>query len=105
MITLTNATSTLALPPDLDWPDEFSWSPIKTKVEPSITGSLIIDVGVLSAGRHFVRLGRVVRFPWTPELVSELLKATAEQQAPPRRVPLPVRHRHSPKGSQVNWDY
>ena len=51
MITLTNGALVITLPPDLDWPDEFNWSPVRTKTEPSITGSLIIDTAALAGGR------------------------------------------------------
>lgn len=51
MITLTNGAVSLVLPVDLDWPDEWSWSPVKTKTEPSITGSLIVDTAAQVGGR------------------------------------------------------
>ena len=61
--------------------------------------------GVLVAGRHFIRLGRVVRFPWSAELVAELMKTTVEQHAPTPRQQRSIRPRRSNKGSPVNWDY
>lgn len=61
--------------------------------------------GVLVAGRHFIRLGRVVRFPWSAELVAELLKTTGEQNAPPPRQQRSIRPQRSVKGSPVNWEY
>jgi hypothetical protein len=33
------------------WTDEFSWSPVKSSAEHSITGALIVDQGVRLAGR------------------------------------------------------
>lgn len=61
--------------------------------------------GALVAGRHFIRLGRVVRFPWSPELIAELLKATDEQNGPTLRQQRSIRPQRSTRGNPVNWDY
>lgn len=65
----------------------------------------LMQRGVLIAGRHFIRLGRVVRFPWSAELVAELLKTTGEQHTPTPRQQRSIRPQRSGKGSPVNWDY
>lgn len=65
----------------------------------------LMQRGVLVGGRHFIRLGRVVRFPWSAELVAELLKTTVEQNAPTPRQQRSIRPLRSAKGSPVNWDY
>jgi hypothetical protein len=61
--------------------------------------------GVLQAGRHYVKFGRVLRFPWSPALVAELLHASSEQAVSPERVRPTPRQRRPVKGSPVNWDY
>lgn len=61
--------------------------------------------GVLSAGCHFIRLGRVVRFPWSADLVTELLKASMNHQATPCLATVKVRQPVRRNSSPVNWDY
>jgi predicted DNA-binding transcriptional regulator AlpA len=65
----------------------------------------LIKRGVLVDGRHLIRLGRVVRFPWSAELVAELLKTTVEQHVPTPRPQRSIRPRRTATGSPVNWDY
>lgn len=50
-ITLTAGAVTLTLDPDLHWSDEFEWFATEQKVERSITGALIVDLGTRLAGR------------------------------------------------------
>lgn len=42
---------TFTLPGDLNWTDEFSWSPVARAAEYSLTGALIIEEAVKQAGR------------------------------------------------------
>lgn len=49
-ITLTHAGTTLALPDDLSWTDEFTYSPVLQSTERSITGALIVDEVDLTGG-------------------------------------------------------
>lgn len=51
-ITLNDGTTTLTLSPDLLWVDENDWSPVQQSVQPTITGALDVQVGVLLAGRR-----------------------------------------------------
>lgn len=51
MITLTIAATVLELPRDLVWADEFDYSPVGQQIEPTLTGALVIQEGVLQAGR------------------------------------------------------
>lgn len=51
VITLSDGTTTLVLDPDLAWTDEFDWAQVAQAIERSLTGALIVDVGVLDAGR------------------------------------------------------
>lgn len=41
----------LTLPGDLNWVDEFAWSPVARAAEYSLTGALIIEEAVKQAGR------------------------------------------------------
>ena len=41
----------LDLPNDLDWIDEFNWSPVQASNHYTITGALVIEQGVKQAGR------------------------------------------------------
>lgn len=77
MITLTYNGATTVLPEDLAWTNEYSWSPVTQKVSPSITGSLIVDVGVLSAGRQIELTGDRDR-AWMTRGVADQLRAIAQ---------------------------
>lgn len=51
MITLTHANGTIVLPKDLDWPDEFEWTPAVTSEQRTMTGALVIHHSVAQSGR------------------------------------------------------
>jgi hypothetical protein len=51
-----------------------------------------IKTGQLEAGRHFIRVGRTIRFPWGPELLQALLADSVTTRPP-------VRTRSSPRPS------
>ncbi len=51
MITLTYDTTTLTLPPDLVWVDEFAWQPVEQAVQRSLTGALIVEARARTGGR------------------------------------------------------
>lgn len=50
-ITLSRGGVTLTLPDALDWSDEWAWTPVEQSSERSVTGALIVDVGVKQGGR------------------------------------------------------
>ena len=56
-ITLTRGATTLQLPPEMAWPDEFAWSPVQQSSERSITGELVIDVAAAVGGRQITLQG------------------------------------------------
>lgn len=60
---------------------------------------------ILIQGRHFLRLGRVLRFPWSEELVSSLLELSARTLplAPPPLSPVVVSRKKRP--TAINWEY
>jgi hypothetical protein len=78
MITLSLYTTVLTLPLDLDWTDEFTWSPVKTKSEPSITGSLIIDTATMAAGRP-ITLQNATESGWIDRATLATLQSWANQ--------------------------
>ena len=51
MITLFDGTTTLELPEDLDWSDEFVWSATEQSMTRGLTGKPIIQVAARNAGR------------------------------------------------------
>jgi len=51
MITLSDGTTTIELPGDLIWTDEFSWSAVERSDSRGLTGAVIRQVGVRQAGR------------------------------------------------------
>ena len=64
-----------------------------------------IQRGILAAGRHYFKFGRVIRFPWSAELIANLLQASAVPEVRPcevRHAPRPTRTR---KRNPINWDY
>ena len=50
-ITLTRGTTTLTLPDDLLWVDEFGWQPVEQRVSYTITGAVIVEAAAKQAGR------------------------------------------------------
>jgi predicted DNA-binding transcriptional regulator AlpA len=60
---------------------------------------------ILIQGQHFLRLGRVLRFPWSPDLVAGLLAVSAQTPpvAPPSLSPVLAPRKKRP--TVINWDY
>lgn len=50
-IELSYGVTTISLPQDLQWSDEFDWAPVGQGVERSVTGALIVQARAMSAGR------------------------------------------------------
>jgi predicted DNA-binding transcriptional regulator AlpA len=64
-----------------------------------------IQKQILVQGRHFLKIGRVLRFTWSDDLVSILMHDSA--LALPVALPAVVRVRQTSKksDSSLNWDY
>lgn len=60
---------------------------------------------ILVQGRHFLRLGRVLRFPWSDELVSSLLELSAQALPLPSPPLSPVIVSRKKRPSAINWEY
>ena len=60
---------------------------------------------ILVQGRHFLKIGRVLRFTWSDDLVVCLLHDSA--QAVPVAAPAirPVCRMRKKTGSSLNWEY
>lgn len=56
-ITLSDGTTTIDLPADLEWQDEFDWTPVEQSTEYSLTGALIVQSGAMQAGRPITLYG------------------------------------------------
>lgn len=48
----------IPIPQDLEWVDEFTWSPVQQKVETSLTGALVIQESVQLKGRPITLQGK-----------------------------------------------
>ena len=48
---LFDGTTTITLPDDLEWSDEYDWDTIRQDVQPMIGGGISISENVLTAGR------------------------------------------------------
>lgn len=56
-ITIAKDGVVLALPPDLVWTDELTWSAVSQSTERSITGALLVDAMARSGGRPITLAG------------------------------------------------
>lgn len=76
MTTLTYAATTLTLPDDLPWTDEFGWPAVEQRSEYSITGALIVEASAKLAGRPVTLTGNETR-GWISRATLLTLKAWA----------------------------
>ena len=65
-ITLTRASTTLTLHPDLYWSEEHNWFPVEQTAQRTITGALIVSVATRLAGRPVTLQPEDDRSAWTP---------------------------------------
>ncbi len=72
-IILSAQDKTVELPADLEWIDEYTWTPISHQVSTSLTGSLIIQQSRLQKGRKITLQGGS-DFAWLSEEQLRLLK-------------------------------
>ncbi|MEN8720466.1 MAG: hypothetical protein ABF296_09420 [Oceanococcaceae bacterium] len=70
----------ITLPDDLDWPDEYRWSPVAQNVTITLSGALVIQEDAQQAGRPMTLTGSQTR-AWTPRQAVEALRALAAQPA------------------------
>ena len=60
---------------------------------------------ILVQGQHFLRLGRVLRFPWSEELVASLLELSASALPLPSPPLSPVLVSRKKRPTAINWEY
>lgn len=77
-VSIAFGTTEIALDPDLQWSDEFSWSPVKQSAEYSITGALLIDESVMLAGRPITLAPPDPSAAWLTRATLNALMAWAE---------------------------
>lgn len=78
MITLTHTPSstTLTLPDALNWVDEYTWSPVQQSKAYTTTGALLIEEGVMQAGRPITLEGQI-ESTWCPRSMVDQLHTWA----------------------------
>ena len=74
MTTLTYAATTLDLPDDLLWTDEFDWQAVEQRTEYSITGALIVESKAKQSGRVITLAGDDAS-GWIPRSMLVTLRA------------------------------
>ncbi len=75
-VTLVKGVDTLTLSPDLQWLDEFTWSPVAQEVRWGTTGTLMVHVGTRQAGRP-ITLGAAQKDVWMTRSSVDALRAWA----------------------------
>jgi hypothetical protein len=50
---LDDGVTSITLPDDLEWTDEYDWDTIRQDVQPMIGGGMIVSESVVTAGRPF----------------------------------------------------
>lgn len=77
-ITLSAGATTLTLDPALLWDDEYRWAAVEQRVEPSLTGALVVDVGHRQAGRPITLRAEDDRSAWITRADMVQLQAWAD---------------------------
>lgn len=76
-ITLTVGGTSVTLPDDLYWSDEFGWSPVQQSTDRSITGALIVSTAARTGGRPITLQPIDNDSAWMQRAVLEQLRAWA----------------------------
>lgn len=75
-ITLTDGTTLINLPADLQWSDEFAWTAVEHSTDYSLTGNLIVQEGQRQDGRPITLFGGP-RGAWVDRATLQSLYAMA----------------------------
>lgn len=75
--TLTKGTTTLTLPDDLQWADEFNWTPVSEQRNFSLGGAVLADRALRLAGRPITLQGGD-NFGWMSRADALTLKGWAD---------------------------
>ena len=81
-ITLANGGTSLSLPVDMQWIDEFDWTAVQETRGYSIAGALLSDRRLKLAGRP-ITLQASVDYAWSTRSVATTLLAWAQTLNPP----------------------
>lgn len=76
--TLTYDNTTVTLPDDLYWADEFAWQPVQQTAERTITGALVIQQATRIAGRSITLRPDSQDAAWVSRGVLETLRVWSE---------------------------
>lgn len=76
LVDFTDALQQIVLPGSLLWEDEFSWSPVLTTVNRSISGALLVQRAVATAGRP-ITLVSPSEMAWVSRSTLETLRTWA----------------------------
>lgn len=68
---------TITLPEDLEWSDEYDWSPVGQNIAISMTGALIIEEAAQQKGRPITLKGNDEQASWATKTVVEALRVKA----------------------------
>lgn len=77
MIQLSDGSTTIELPADLQWVDEFGWSKVQQESERSITGALVVQQGEKLKGRPMTLQSNGAS--WVTRATVEALQAYYDQ--------------------------
>lgn len=58
-----------------------------------------VNKGILVRGKHFIKIGRILRFIWSDDMFASLAEAAAVKQ------PAAARKKTSSITPGINWDY
>lgn len=67
----------IPLPDDLEWVDEFDWTPVEDSIDTALSGSLVIQTGTRPKGRP-ITLSGTDDSAWITRSVLEDVKALAD---------------------------
>lgn len=71
-ITLSDGTTTVILPPDLQWVDEHAWQPVTSSYARTLTGAAVIESQARIAGRPITLQSPSDEVWWTRDGFSSL---------------------------------
>lgn len=80
---MTVSLDGIELPLDMQWADEFEWTPVRQQEEVSLTGALVVEEAAQTKGRRITLEGGQ-NACWLPRSTVEALYALAQAPATPR---------------------
>jgi hypothetical protein len=74
---ITLGATTLQLPPDITWPDEFDWTATQATRRYSMGGALLVNLGTKLAGRP-ITLASLPQRAWATRAVATTLRTWSD---------------------------